>query len=61
MTNEPQKNQIPDPESVQSESKFISYQTNKVPWQIHVMFAVFTLCGIIYLVRLAIPDFIRWW
>ncbi len=61
MTHEPQKTSIPDPESVQSESKFISYQTNKVPWQIHAMFAIFALCGTIYLVRLAIPDFIRWW
>ena len=61
MTSETEKSNLPDPESVQSESKFISYQTNKVPWQIHAMFVIFTLCGTIYLVRFAVPDFIRWW
>lgn len=61
MTSEAPKPKIPDPESIQSESKFISYQTNKVPWQVHVMWITFALCGTVYLVRLAIPDFIRWW
>ena len=61
MTMEPQKPTVLDVESVESQAKFISYQTNNVPWQIHVMFAVFAVCGIVYLVRLAIPDFIRWW
>jgi len=61
MTPESHPSKTPDLESVQSESKFISYQTNRVPWQIHVMFAIFTVCGAVYLIRLAIPDFIRWW
>jgi len=61
MTAESHKPTAADIESVESESKFTSYQTNKVPWQIHAMWIIFTVCGIIYLIRFAIPDFIRWW
>lgn len=43
------------------ESKYISYQTNKVPWWIHAMWAIFTVAGILYMLKFAVSDFIRWW
>lgn len=50
------------PKTADENAKFVpSYQTNKVPWQIHVMWMTFTIAALIYIVRLAIPDFIRWW
>ncbi len=58
MNPVPQKPFQPQDEN----AKFVpSYQTNKVPWQIHAMWIIFTLAAILYVVRLAIPDFIRWW
>lgn len=50
------------PKPFDDETKFVpSYQGSKVPWQIHLLWASFAAAGIIYLVRLAIPDMIRWW
>ena len=50
------------PQSYDENSKFVpSYQTNKVPWQIHAMWVIFTIAAVFYLVFLAIPDFITWW
>lgn len=51
-----------DPSSPKTEeSKFISYQTNKIPWYVHLLWASFTVGAIIYILRLALPDFVRWW
>lgn len=50
------------PKAPDENAKFVpSYQTNKVPWQIHAMWLIFTIAAIIYVIRLAIPDFIHWW
>ena len=58
-------NQTPmheDPsQSRDAEGKFISYQTNKIPWYIHLLWASFAVGGIIYLLRFALEDFLRWW
>ena len=51
-----EKNKTPDPNS-----QYISYQTNKIPWWIHLMWFSFAVWGIIYLLLYALKDFIRWW
>ena len=52
----------PDPSSRKpDENKFIAYQTNKIPWYIYLMWAIFAVFGIIYLFRFALSDFHRWW
>ncbi len=59
-TSDPKQDQPVRP--FDDESKFTpAYHGSKVPWQIHLMWALFAIASIIYLVRLGIPDFIRWW
>lgn len=43
------------------EDRFIAYETNRVPWYIHVMWATFAVAGIVYLLRNALSDFLLWW
>lgn len=54
-----------DPEEptspVQEEKKFISYQTNKIPWYVHLMWMTFAVSSTLYLLKFALRDFLRWW
>lgn len=52
---------LQDPADSSEESYKISYQTNKIPWWIHVMWASFALFSVIYLLKFALKDFLLWW
>lgn len=43
------------------DERFTTYETNKVPWYIHAMWMTFAIAGILYLLRYALSDFLRWW
>ena len=46
---------------VSEEKKFISYQTNRIPWYIHLMWMTFAVTASVYLLKFALSDFLRWW
>ena len=50
-----------DPREQNDEQKFISYQTNRIPWYIHLMWIAFAVAASIYLLKFALSDFLRWW
>ncbi len=51
-----------EPPSPTSEEKsFINYQTNKIPWYIHLMWMTFAVSAAVYLLKFALGDFLRWW
>jgi hypothetical protein len=48
-----------EPENEEQEK--IHYQTNKVPFWVHIMWFVFLIFAVLYLGNFALKDFVRWW
>ena len=44
-----------------AETDHISYQTNRIPWWIWLMWFFFAIWAVFYLLVFALKDFVRWW